>query len=139
MNTKRFMPEGWNERTVNLDKDNLQECIKSKKTLQAIVESCDDEFNLHIKLGNDIEGIMPRSEVEGINVQEDGLPKVNLCTGKVNKYVQFKIKGLTEENIALLSRKEVQNEALNWVKNDLKVGDMLTRNSKENRKIWSIY
>ena len=126
MVSKRFTPEGWNEKIVNLTEDNIQECIKNKKILQGIVESCDNEYNLHIKLGNNIEGIMPRSEVEGINVDENGLPKVNLCTGKVNRYVQFKIKGITKENVALLSRKEVQNEALHWVKNDLKVGDMLT-------------
>ena len=122
----RKIENSYNMGNFNLTEDNIQECIKNKKILQGIVESCDNEYNLHIKLGNNIEGIMPRSEVEGINVDENGLPKVNLCTGKVNRYVQFKIKGITKENVALLSRKEVQNEALHWVKNDLKVGDMLT-------------
>lgn len=139
MNTKRFMPEGWNEKIAKIDESQARKFIKSKRTLQGIVEKCDDEYNLHINLGNKIKGIMPRSEVEGINIEEDGLPKVNLCTGKVNRYVQFKIKDITEDNVALLSRKDVQKEALKWVKKDLKEGDLVTRNSKKNRKLRSFY
>ena len=69
---------------------------------------------------------MPRSEVEGINLQRNGLPKTNLCTGKVNKFVQFKVKDVGNNGIAILSRKDVQSEALNWVKKDLSVGDIVT-------------
>ena len=94
-------------------------------TLQGIVTDCDNDFNLHIDLGN-YQGIMPRSEVEGINLQRNGLPKTNLCTGKVNKFVQFKVKDVGNNGIAILSRKDVQSEALNWVKKDLSVGDIVT-------------
>ena len=68
MITKRFIPEGWNEKTAILDKNNIEEYIKNKNTLQGIVKNCDEQYNLHIDLGNNIEGIIPRKEVEGINI-----------------------------------------------------------------------
>ena len=139
MISNKITPEGWLDKIAVLNEENIEEYIQNKKTLQGIVEECDDEFNLHINLGNNIRGIIPRSEVEGINIGEDGLPKINLCTGKVHKYVQFKVKQKKDENTVFLSRKEVQNEALNWVKKELKEGDLVTRNSQENRKLWSIY
>lgn len=119
-----FMPEGWDNVVSTLDGNNINEIINNKTTLQGIVTNCDNDFNLHINLGG-YEGIMPRSEIEGINLQSDGLPKTNLCTGKVNRFVQFKVKDV-ENNVAYLSRKDVQNEALKWVKNDLNVGDIVT-------------
>ena len=68
---------------------------------------------------------MPREEVEGINIEQNGLPKQNLCTGKVHKFVQFKIKGLNEQHTPILSRKSVQEEAMEAVKKDLEVGDKI--------------
>lgn len=120
-----FMPEGWDNEVSTLDGNNIQDIISNKITLQGIVANCDNDYNLHIDLGS-YKGIMPRSEIEGINLQNDGLPKINLCTGKVNRFVQFKVKDVEEDGIAILSRKAVQNEALNWVKNDLNVGDIVT-------------
>ena len=58
MITKRFIPEGWNEKTAILDKNNIEEYIKNKNTLQGIVKNCDEQYNLHIDLGNNIEGII---------------------------------------------------------------------------------
>ena len=43
-------------------------------------------------MNDGMSGIIPREEVEALNLDENGLPKINLCTGKVHKYVQFKIK-----------------------------------------------
>lgn len=126
MNTFKFVPEGWNNEVTKLDTKNINEYIKTKETLQGIVKECDEKYNLHINIGNGITGIIPRDEVEGINIEESGLPKTNLCTGKVHKFVQFKIKRLDENNTAILSRKEVQNEALNWIKTDLEVGEKVT-------------
>lgn len=65
---------------------------------------------------NGLNGIIPRKDVEGINLQENGLPKENLCTGKVNKFVQFKVRDIDPEMQLILSRREVQEEALDWVK-----------------------
>lgn len=136
---KRFTPEGWIDEKALLNEQEINNCLNNDIILQGIVEKCDENYNLHINLGNNIQGIIPRMEVEGINVGIDGLPKTNLCTGKVNKFVQFKIKEVKDNNLVVLSRKDVQKEAIEWVKNDLKVGSLVTRNSKKNRKLWCFY
>lgn len=137
--TSIFTPEGWMDNTAHLNAENIVKYMQNNETLQGIVEKCDENYNLHINLGNNICGIMPREEVEGINLGSDGLPKTNLCTGKVHKYVQFKIKDIKDSNTVVVSRKQVQDEALKWVKGELKAGDVVTRNSKKNRKLWGFY
>ena len=111
MSVFKFFPEGWKNEYLKDTND----------ILQGIVERCDKNYNLYVKLDNGQIGIMPREEVEAINLDENGLPKINLCVGKVNKYVQFKIKGRMGENL-LLSRKDVQKEILEYVKTNLEVG-----------------
>lgn len=125
MKTFKFMPEGWNNEISRLDTENIDYYRENGTILQGLVRKCDDKYNLHVEFENGLTGIIPRQEVEGINLEENGLPKTNLCTGKVHKFVQFKVKDL-EENTAILSRKEVQQEALDWVKNDLQVGQKVS-------------
>jgi len=125
MNRFNFLPEGWNtENTYDLN-NSIEKLADTDKIYQGIVEKCDDNYNLHVNIGNNMIGIMPREEVEGINVEQNGLPKQNLCTGKVHKFVQFKIKGVDEQNVPILSRKSVQEEAIKSVKNDLEIGDKI--------------
>ncbi len=126
MNTLKFKPEGWNNEITPLDKSNVNRYMQKKEILQGLVKECDDDYNLYIKFENGLMGIMPRQEVEAINLGESGLPKTNLCTGKVHKFVQFKIKETKDENNLILSRKEVQEEALEWIKQDLKEGEKVT-------------
>ena len=126
MNLAKFKPEGWNEEITRLDKNKIHWYQETKEVLQGVVNNCDSNYNLYISLENGITAIMPRKEVEGINLNEDGLPKTNLCTGKVHKFVQFKIKEAKDENHIIVSRKEVQQEALSWIKNQLKEGTRLT-------------
>jgi small subunit ribosomal protein S1 len=126
MNMQPFTPEGWDYENKEITKENINKLIDNKDVLQGVVSSCDENYNLHIKLGNGISGIIPRQEVEAINADENGNPNGNLCTGKVNKFVQFKVKEVEENtNTVILSRKEVQEEALSWVKNDLQEGQKL--------------
>lgn len=122
MNNLKFAPEGWNNEITKINKENIDKYIQNQETLQGLVKECDDNYNLHVNFENGITGIIPREEVDGISLQEDGLPKENLCVGKVHKFVQFKVKEELKDNILILSRKDVQEEALNWVKNDLKEG-----------------
>lgn len=128
MNAIKFVPEGWNNEITKIDENNLKEYIENKEILQGLVKKCDSNYNLYVSFENGLDGIIPREEVEGINLQENGLPKINLCTGKVHKFVQFKVKEIDQENQLILSRRQVQEDALDWVKNDLKVGDRVTRN-----------
>ncbi|MBQ2938217.1 MAG: S1 RNA-binding domain-containing protein [Clostridia bacterium] len=114
MNTFKFFPEGWKNESL----------IEKNDILQGIVDKCDENYNLHVKLDNGSEGIIPREEVDAINTDEKGLPKTNLCVGKVNKYVQFKVKG-KEGNNLVLSRKDVQEEVLDCIKSDLQEGQVI--------------
>ena len=132
MNTLKFEPEGWNNEITKVDKFNLKTYMENQETLQGLVRNCDDNYNLYVKFENGLVGKIPREEVEAIKTEENGLPKTNLCIGKVHKFVQFKIKDVEEDGI-ILSRKQVQNEAINWVKNDLEVGqkvDGIVKNIK---------
>lgn len=126
MKALKFVPEGWNNEITKVESSQIENYIRNNETLQGLVNKCDEQYNLYINLGNGIQGIIPRQEVEAINLQEDGLPKVNLCTGKVHKFVQFKVKNRSEDNRVILSRKQVQAETLEWVKNELTVGERLT-------------
>lgn len=123
MNTFQFVPEGWNEEVENLSLQKIQKYKEENKIVQGIVKSCDEKYNLHIQLGNEIEGIIPRCEVEDIG---EGLPDERLCTGKVHKYVQFRIENIENDNKVVLSRKSVQKEALQYIKNTMQVGEQLT-------------
>lgn len=126
MNTFKFLPEGWNNEVTKVDKTNIKQYIENREILQGLVKECDTNYNLHINFENGLQGIIPREEVEGINIQENGLPKENLCTGKVHKFVQFQVKDIEGPNRLILSRKQVQQEALNYIKKDLKVGEKVT-------------
>lgn len=125
MTIENFMPEGWDNIVSTLDTNNIQQAINSQTILQGIVKNCDSNYNLHLDLGG-YKGIIPRDEVEAIHLQPDGLPKTNLCVGKVHKFVQFKVKEVEEDGTAILSRKNVQNDALNWIKTSLEIGDIVT-------------
>lgn len=119
-----FRPEGWDLESNGINNNDLLEIMNQNKTIQGLVESCDEDYNLHVKFGNGLNGIMPRNEVEGINVNEDGLAKEKVCFGKVNRFVQFKIKQI-DGDIPILSRREVQNEMLSYIKNELKPGEIV--------------
>lgn len=109
-----FLPEGWEKNDFTGTED----------IYQGIVEKCDESYNLHVKLDNGLEGVIPRKEVEALNLDENGLPKTNLCIGKVHKYVQFKIKEKDGDNL-IFSRKDAQKEVLNSVKTDLQEGQVV--------------
>lgn len=126
MNTLKFKPEGWNNEITQIDSNNIKNYMQTNEVLQGLVKECDNNYNLYIKFENGLTGIMPREEIEAINIDSNGLPKENICTGKVHKFVQFKIKETKDENNIILSRKDVQEEALQWVKNDLKEGEKVT-------------
>lgn len=126
MNTLKFKPEGWNEEVTPLNQENVENYMNTNEILQGFVKDCDENYNLHIQFENGLTGIMPRQEVEAINLEENGLPKTNLCTGKVHKFVQFKIKEAKDKNNVIVSRKEVQEETLTWIKEKLQEGDKVT-------------
>ena len=47
--------------------------------MQGYVGSCDENYNLHINLGNNIKGIIPRNELEAVDTDEYGYCKMRIC------------------------------------------------------------
>lgn len=122
---QKFSPEGWEENFRPMSKDYLNKAMQAGTIMQGVVKKCDSNYNLHIDFGNNVTGIIPREEVEAINVDETGFPKPNICTSKVNQYVQFKVKDIDEKDKYILSRREVGKEALKWMKTELEEGQIV--------------
>ena len=133
MEYQKFIPEGWEETKDEFSKSFIQDAFSSGKTLQGYVNECDSNYSLHLDLGNNIKGIIPRQELEGINVDDFGFCSPSICKNKVNQFVQFKIKEIYDENKVILSRKSVQNEALVWAR-DLEPGMVVNGIVKNMRK-----
>lgn len=125
MKTFKFIPEGWNEEEKKIYSINeAKKYINTKEILQGKVESYDENYNLHINLGNGIKGIIPKEEVE--NTKDGQEIDTKLCVGKLNKYVQFKVEGIEGTATLLLSRKAVQEEVIDSIQKDLEIGQILT-------------
>ena len=105
MEKQRFIPEGWNHIAKPITPLELTKAYETGEIMQGLVTKCDTNYNLYVKLAEDKQGIIPREEVEAVNIDETGFPKPNICAGKVNKIVQFKVKDITREDVAILSRK----------------------------------
>ena len=91
MEYQRFMPEGWSVSNYIVTKEQLTSAISTGEILQGKVNKCDSNYNLYVDLGNNITGIIPREEVEAVNVDETGFPKPNICMSKVKRFVQLKV------------------------------------------------
>ena len=74
MNSLKFKPEGWPHEITPLDQDSINHYRQKKETLQGLVKKCDNDYNLYIQFENGLTGIMPRQEIEAINIGEEGLP-----------------------------------------------------------------
>lgn len=125
MEYQKFIPEGWQAEEHCVSEGTIQEALNDGRIITGKVTSCDSNYNLHVNLNSELKGIIPREEVEAINVEETGFPKPNICMSKVNKYVQFKVKKINKEGTVILSRKEVGKEALNWAINELQEGQVI--------------
>lgn len=123
MIVQKFIPEGWETNYSGIiTMDKINEAFTNNEVMQGYVNKCDSNYNLYVDLGNSIKGIIPREEVEAINIDETGFPKPNICVNKVNKIVQFKVKDIKSEDTIILSRKAVGKEALNWIKTNVNEG-----------------
>ena len=134
MEYQKFIPEGWVETKEEFNMLQLQNAFQEGKIMQGYVGSCDENYNLHIDLGNNIKGIIPRNELEAVDTDEYGYCKTSICKNKVDQYVQFKVKEIYDKDKILLSRKSVQQEALEWAKKDLVPGVVIKGVIKNIRK-----
>ena len=119
---QKFIPEGWNDVQKNFSIEELSAAAISGEVMQAKVERYDSNYNLYLNLGENITGIIPREEIEAINIDENGFPRPNICISKVEKFVQFRVKDISKKDTIILSRKSVGKDAINWIRNDLKEG-----------------
>ena len=119
---QKFIPEGWNSISKAFSLEELNKAYINGNIIEAKVTKCDNNYNLYLDLGNNITGIIPRDEVEAVNIDETGFPKPNICTSKINKFVQFKVKDTSKKDSIILSRKAVGKEAIKWMRNELKEG-----------------
>ena len=134
MINEKYLPEGWDNIVDECDSISIKEAYENGRILQGLVRNCDSDFNLHIKLGKDLEGIVPRNELEGINIDELGFCNPSICKNKVKSFIQFKVKELSNTNRIILSRKSVQNEVLAWIKEELEPGMVVKGIVKNIRK-----
>lgn len=122
MEYQKFIPEGWYNTKKEFSISKIENAMKNGEVVQGFAYKCDENYNVYVKLGENIDGIIPRNELE---LGEDNQAKIGICKNKVNNFVQFKIKEICDESKILLSRKEVCKDALNWVKNELKPGQIV--------------
>lgn len=134
--TQKFIPEGWNETKEDFDLRQLQNAKEQGTILQGLVKKCDENCALQIRLGENLSGIIPQTEVDSMNHDELGRTKPSICKNKVGQFVQFKVKEICDGTGVILSRKEAENEALDWAKNELETGIVVNRNCQEYSKIW---
>ncbi len=122
---QKFSPEGWNHNIQQLSKKDFDIAFQNDTILNGYITKCDANYNLYVKSDDDVVGIIPRNEIEEINTDQKGMPRPNVCMSKVNKFVQFKVKSIDKQNHFILSRKQVCQEALKWIMNDLREGEIV--------------
>lgn len=122
---QKFIPEGWGDIIEPLSMNKINNALKNGDIIEGKVEKCDSNYNLYLNLGKNITGIIPREEIEAINIDETGFPKPNICVSKVDKIVQFKVKDILKNDIVILSRKAVGREAITWMNTELKPGTVV--------------
>lgn len=122
MEYQKFIPEGWENTEEKYSLNNIKDAIEKGKIMQGFAYKCDEDYNIHVKLNENLDGIIPRNEIEYLGVDENGNTKVGICKNKINNYVQFKIKSISDNSNIILSRKAVCKEALDWANSELSPG-----------------
>ncbi|MCL2070985.1 MAG: S1 RNA-binding domain-containing protein [Oscillospiraceae bacterium] len=150
----QYLPEGGliaredNRRSVESARA-LEECIASKRTVEAVCNVCDSNHNLIVDFGF-MKGIVPRTE--GAIGIDDGSTRDIALISRVNKPICFKVVGFTGNPVSpdtvggdiircdvlnavsndpqysgmvLLSRKQAQVECIYGYINNLKPGDII--------------
>ena len=121
-----YLPEGWLLKTYENQRylsgaDGLEKAWKDGAILEGIATLCDDERNLHIRLGKE-KGVILRCEA-GLGA-EKGLIRDIAILSRVGKPVCFRIIG-KEQDRWLLSRRNVQEEAFQWFQTNLSPGEIV--------------
>lgn len=104
----------------------LSDACNSKKILESVVKICDKDHNLIVDLG-EIKGFIPRQE-SAVGIKEGTLRDIAIIS-KVNHPVCFIVKEIQKDsfgnNIAILSRREAQEQCISQYISNLKPGDVI--------------
>ncbi len=104
----------------------MRDAFYSEAFLEGRVTRCDSEHNLHVDLGC-MKGIIPRNE-GALGIEEGSVRDIALIS-RVNKPVVFVVTGFRSDangdNVALLSRRRVQQECIKGYIANLKPGDVI--------------
>lgn len=129
---KKYKPEGKlistpeNTRLLAC-RSGIMQAYSNETPLEARVLLCDNEHNLHLDLGA-MRGIIPRNE--GALGIEDGSVRDIALISRVNKPTVFRIIGFETdiygEQLAILSRKAVQQDCVNEYISTLTPGDVIS-------------
>ena len=103
--------------------DSIKMAIKSEKILEGIAIRCDENHNLIVAVGNNLIGIIPRTE-GAIGIAE-GLTKDIALISKVGKPVCFVISSFDENSKLILSRKRAQELCYENFISKLTPGDVI--------------
>lgn len=125
MEYMKFIPEGWIDKKTEYELAELKEAYENDRIIQGFVEKYDENFNLHVKLNDSIVGIIPRNEVDFCESDEMGFVRPSICKNKMNTFVQFKIKEIYNDTNLILSRKNANKEALEWMNENLVEGQVI--------------
>lgn len=140
---KKYYPEGiifesrQNKKCME-SINNLRECFFAEKILEGKATLCDREHNLYVDLGV-IQGIIPREECAmGIS---DGSVRDIAIISRVNKPVAFKIIDFMDDEagvrMAILSRRQVQEECTEEYIKNLSPGDIIDARITHNESFGS--
>ena len=126
MKYQKYVPEGWYIGNKAIGESKLNEAMRTKQILEAKVTECDDNYNLYVKFDDNRMGIINRNEIEANTGEDLDTYKKNISTSKVNRYVQFRVKGIDQlSQNYILSRKDVENDAMDWIMNEVTEGSIL--------------
>ena len=121
-----FPPEGLRPQPV-FSLQTLQQAMEAGTILEAPVQRCDVEKNLHISLGA-VAAVLPREEVLAPWIS--GADRDISILSRVGKSVCFTVKAIRPDEkgapVALLSRREVQERAVEYFLSHLRPGSVVT-------------
>lgn len=78
MTYQRFIPEGWKSEIGSFSMEGLNAAKKTGEIMEGLVTKCDSNYNLYVNLGENLTGVIPREEVEILNLAEDRKIKTKL-------------------------------------------------------------
>jgi len=122
MNNKHYLPEGRligtaeNDSAVK-DMSSVRQSMADSRILEGCVQKCDSDLNLTVSVGG-LTGYIPKSETS------TGESRDIAIISRVGKPVCFKITDIQDDRL-ILSRKQAQEEALEYFLKNLETGDVI--------------